>query len=413
MASHLGWRFIFILLVLIGAVAHVVTRPIRLGLDLRGGTQIVLEAKDTARQRVNDDTVDRTLEVLRRRVDQGVANLQRAGARRIIVELPGVADPEEAVEVIGQTAQLEFRPVLEIREPSETTATTAVDGDDELLLTDEEGFRSCRPLSLELLQGARRRESFERSVAEFERVEALLRQGYNDCQIARITGIPRGTIRDWRRKPNCGPQNPQYRGGNPNAKCPIFGGGELDASVYAYLLGMYLGDGYINRMPKKRVYRLRITMDLAYPSIVEECCEAIRHFCIGGEFKVGVVPAEGCVVASAYWNHWPCVFPYHGPGRKHERPIILEDWQVRIVKSHPDRLLRGFIHSDGSRTLNRVKGKVYPRYEFVNASSDIRKIFADTCDDLGIFWRPMKERTIVVARRKHVARLDEVISPKT
>lgn len=70
MASHLGWRFIFILLVLIGAVALVVTRPIRLGLDLRGGTQIVLEAKDTARQRVNDDTVDRTLEVLRRRVDQ-------------------------------------------------------------------------------------------------------------------------------------------------------------------------------------------------------------------------------------------------------------------------------------------------------------------------------------------------------
>lgn len=104
-----------------------------------------------------------------------------------------------------------------------------------------------------------------RSVAEFERVEALLRQGYNDCQIARITGIPRGTIRDWRRKPNCGQQNPQYRGGNPNAKCPICGGGELDASVYAYLLGMYLGDGYINRMPKKRVYRLRITMDLAYP----------------------------------------------------------------------------------------------------------------------------------------------------
>ena len=57
----------------------------------------------------------RTLEVLRRRVDQlGVSepSLQRSGDRRIIVELPGVADPEEAVAVIGKTAQLTFHPVL-------------------------------------------------------------------------------------------------------------------------------------------------------------------------------------------------------------------------------------------------------------------------------------------------------------
>ncbi len=67
MSRHLGWRLFAVIVVLGAAAALVLTRPARLGLDLRGGTQIVLEASDTARQKVDRDTVDRTLEVLRRR----------------------------------------------------------------------------------------------------------------------------------------------------------------------------------------------------------------------------------------------------------------------------------------------------------------------------------------------------------
>src|SRR6266540_2463748 len=107
MSRHLGWRLFAVIVVLGTAAALALTRPARLGLDLRGGTQIVLEASDTARQKVDRDTVDRTLEVLRRRVDQlGVTEptLQRSGDRRVIVELPGVYDPAEAVKVIGRTA---------------------------------------------------------------------------------------------------------------------------------------------------------------------------------------------------------------------------------------------------------------------------------------------------------------------
>jgi SecD/SecF fusion protein len=124
----------------------VVTRPARLGLDLRGGTQIVLEAKDSPDRRVDGDTLARTLEVLRRRVDQlGVTEptLQRSGERRVIVELPGVYDPEEAVEVIGRTAQLTFHPVLGLAQPAaEEPATTQPPAEgDELVLADEEGGR--------------------------------------------------------------------------------------------------------------------------------------------------------------------------------------------------------------------------------------------------------------------------------
>ncbi|HVL28168.1 MAG TPA: protein translocase subunit SecD, partial [Acidimicrobiales bacterium] len=116
-----------VIAVLGGALALVLARPVRLGLDLQGGTQIVLEAQDTARQQVDSDTAARTVEVLRRRVDAlGVAEptLQRSGDRRIIVELPGVADPDQALEVIGRTAQLAFHPVIGVESPLTTTTTT-------------------------------------------------------------------------------------------------------------------------------------------------------------------------------------------------------------------------------------------------------------------------------------------------
>jgi SecD/SecF fusion protein len=147
-SRHLGWRLVAVLLVVGAAGWMVVTRPARLGLDLRGGTQIVLEAKDSPNRRVDGDTLARTLEVLRRRVDQlGVAEptLQRSGDRRVIVELPGVYDPKEAVEVIGRTAQLTFHPVLGLAEPEagtgEPATTTPPSGEDDLVLADEDGGR--------------------------------------------------------------------------------------------------------------------------------------------------------------------------------------------------------------------------------------------------------------------------------
>ena len=148
MSNALRWRVLAVVLVLGAAAALVATRPARLGLDLQGGTQIILEAQDTRRVRVTGDVASRTLEVLRRRVDAlGVAepSLQRSGERRIIVELPGVADPEEAVAVIGRTAQLSFHPVLgfEGNAPGpagegETTTTTRPP-DEELVVTGEGG----------------------------------------------------------------------------------------------------------------------------------------------------------------------------------------------------------------------------------------------------------------------------------
>jgi len=81
------------------------------GLDLNGGIYVILEAQDTPETPVTEEGISAAVEIIRRRVDAlGVTEpvIQRQGDRRIIVELPGIEDPEEALRVIGKTAVLEF-----------------------------------------------------------------------------------------------------------------------------------------------------------------------------------------------------------------------------------------------------------------------------------------------------------------
>lgn len=151
MKKTLRWRVLVVLVVVGGAAALALTRPVQLGLDLQGGTQVVLEAQDTDRVSVDSGITAQVLEVIRRRVDGlGVSEptLQRSGDRRVIVELPGLDDPDQAVEVIGRTAQLAFHQVVGLAptDPGATTTPTtgpAEGGGDEAgttVLPDERGI---------------------------------------------------------------------------------------------------------------------------------------------------------------------------------------------------------------------------------------------------------------------------------
>src|SRR5918994_708991 len=94
-------RFILVLGLLAGCAALALNVKPNLGLDLRGGAQFVFEAEGTEQTPANAENVDKTLEVLRGRVDAlGVAEstLARQGENRILVELPGVTNDEEAQE---------------------------------------------------------------------------------------------------------------------------------------------------------------------------------------------------------------------------------------------------------------------------------------------------------------------------
>lgn len=109
-----------------------------------------------------------------------------------------------------------------------------------------------------------------------------------------------------------------------------------------------------------------------------------------------------------------------GPGRKHERSIVLEDWQRDIVATHPGPFLRGLFHSDGCRAKNwtqkivagETKRYDYPRWQFTNRSQDIRELCRWALDLAEVPWRQSNWDTISVSTRSGVARLDGLIGPK-
>jgi hypothetical protein len=256
-----------------------------------------------------------------------------------------------------------------------------------------------------------------RSGAEVARVLELRREGLGARRIAARTGLPVGTVRDW-----LAGRVPRRARPGGTSQCPACGHpehrfGELP-SAYCYLLGLYLGDGCISAGPRE-VYRLRINLDLAYPGIIDECEEGIRAvvprsrtYRLLRKSNYTEDPDPSLVEVSAYSRAWPCLFPQHGPGRKHERTIELVGWQEALVRLHAQSLLRGLIHSDGCRFINTGRGGwTCPRYVFNNKSDDIRRIFAEACAMLGL-RNTFTPRAVYVSRKADVLRMDEFVGPK-
>lgn len=243
---------------------------------------------------------------------------------------------------------------------------------------------------------------------EVDTVLALVRAGVNDCVIARRTGIPRTTVRDWRRGLRRAPRSlPTWA----TASSPT-----PPKQPYAYLLGMYLGDGCISATHRPSVWKLRIFCDVAYPAIIDECCDAMEAVFPEKHAHRLLKRDCSCVEVSMHSKHWLLLFPQHGPGRKHRRHIRLAVWQQRLVDEFPGSLLRGLIHSDGCRIIacERKNSRVRyaPRYVFSNRSDDIKRIFCDACDALGIHWTRPNAKSVAIYRLASVARLDEFVGPK-
>jgi hypothetical protein len=234
----------------------------------------------------------------------------------------------------------------------------------------------------------------------------LVAQDVNDCEIARRVGVARTTVRDWRK--------PRYVPRPPRAICPrcwqrspqiVF-----SHEDYAELLGLYLGDGHITQMA--RTQRLRLSLDAKYPVMNAEI-EALLRRCFP-ENRVGrmVVDNGSCVVIFVYNSHLSCLFPQAGPGRKHERSVALEEWQIDRVLAAPWAFLRGCIRSDGCAFVNRTGPYEYLSYAFTNLSGDIRNMFVAACLFLDLDVRPGR-KNIRINRRASVARLLEHVGVKS
>jgi hypothetical protein len=237
-----------------------------------------------------------------------------------------------------------------------------------------------------------------------------------DADNAALHGVAVKTIRRWRRLyQRRGLQRGQR---HTTARCPRCTGAMLHEAAYAELLGWYLGDGYISA-GRRSVWNLHVYNDARYVELNAHIADLMRQVKPGGRPHIRHRP--GCIVSTVSWKHMLCLFPQHGPGRKHERPIVLAEWQRAIVERCPGDFLRGLFHSDGSRTRNwatrMVAGKKkrydYPRWEFVNRSDDILDLCTWALDLCDIAWRRPRIDAIAVSRRDEVRRLDELIGLKS
>lgn len=244
---------------------------------------------------------------------------------------------------------------------------------------------------------------------DFQAVRRLVGTGIPDHEIARRTGVPRATVARWRVRP--------YRLRH-TVPAPLRYWRPADQWAYCYLLGLYLGDGHLV-VVRDRAASLRLCLDARYPLLIQAAKNAMAR--TAPSASVRTFRKSGCLVVWATDAAWPAAFPQHGPGRKHTRPIRLAAWQRELTERHPKALLRGLIHSDGCRTVNRFTVTLprggdreyeYPRYFFSNLSADIREIFCSHCDLLGIHWTRSRYRDISISRRRSVALLDSFIGPK-
>jgi len=248
----------------------------------------------------------------------------------------------------------------------------------------------------------------------------MLRGGVGNAEVARALGIPTGTVGAWKHEDR---RRSGTLPGRRASTCPRCDPDNrpLNRRSYAYLLGLYLGDGYIGSsepLRRKGVHFLNISCADAWPGLMDECESAIRA--VMPDNSVSRVPRSGMHEVKAYSKHWICLFPQHGPGRKHERAIVLEDWQQEIVTRFPEHFVRGLIHSDGCRVYNvavRTRGGkttryYYARYHFANESPHIRELFTEALDRLEVEWRYNRRNCVSIAKRESVLRLDGFVGPK-
>lgn len=241
--------------------------------------------------------------------------------------------------------------------------------------------------------------------------------GLSRKAIARCTGISVRTVSRWCNQSaerhswsGTGPRRQRIRA---NTLPAILASADLGS--YAYLLGLYLGDGHIAEH-RRGVYQLRISMDSRYPGIIEETVGAMQAVLPRNRVNVLKHPRHQVVQIVCWSKALPNLFPQHGAGRKHRRRIELTKWQQPITFVHAEELIRGLIHSDGCRFVARQPrlGRIYcySRYCFSNRSRDIMRIFCEHLDLLEIHWTLTDAEQAQIARRGSVNALDKFVGPK-
>ncbi len=245
---------------------------------------------------------------------------------------------------------------------------------------------------------------------EFDLVMRLKKDGSNNSKISRTTGISRSTVVDWIYRP------PKHFTGKP---CNYSSNVDLKGQIisdktkheaYSYLLGLYLGDGYINK--KIRSYMIRFSLDKKYKKLNDFTKEMLKI--IFPDNTIGIIDFKNHIDLSIHNINLPSIFPQHGKGMKYTRKVVLTEWQKNILID--EHFLKGLIYSDGCFFIRNVGKYSYNACCFTNKSVDIQRLFQGICDKFSIEWKYSKRKTGVydtnVQKQEAFNRIVELIGTK-
>jgi hypothetical protein len=151
-------------------------------------------------------------------------------------------------------------------------------------------------------------------LAKYEEAMAMLAKGLTLRSTSELTALSRSTLREWR---DLGP--PGNRRGLAG-ECPIRDSSIINEAPYAYLLGLYLGDGCLSE-GRRGVISIAHRPGQAVPQSHRGMRSRHRLHATHPDRFVWGTHRPGYVEVRADWKHWQCFFPQHGPGEKHERRI--------------------------------------------------------------------------------------------
>ena len=242
--------------------------------------------------------------------------------------------------------------------------------------------------------------------------------GVIDSENARICGVSIRAIRHWRQAIAV------LIGRTQNVvetHLPTVPRRVLDERAYAYLLGLYLGDGHITRGPKRRLRRSGSTCCDGWPGLLDLAKQTMslvmpsssvfavadRSWLHGDQEHVKALAVPAC--RSMAPAESTSARSNSSPGSRRSWPGIREASPAGSFTPMAAALIN---HSAAARSRSGDRWYEYPRYLFVNRSADIHRLCGEALDRLGVAWRFSKPTTISVARREAVARLDEFVGPK-
>jgi hypothetical protein len=132
--------------------------------------------------------------------------------------------------------------------------------------------------------------------------------GILDQENAQVCGVSVAAVRHWR----CGRRRtPDSDAAGRRAGCPRCHERPMDEVAYAYLLGLYLGDGFLSR-GRRDVFAPWIACCDDWPGLLAAAQTAMSD--VMPASSVFCVHKQGCTMVKSTSKHWPCLFPQHGPG---------------------------------------------------------------------------------------------------